>query len=537
MNEPQQKARILVVDDDPEMVKVMSLVFELDGYTVFKANNGIEALRLVREEKPDCVLLDIMMPVMDGWEVLRRLSENPASMEIPVVIVTARTSDLDKIKGYGGGAREYLTKPFSPLGLKQVVERALQPDVRGEKSTHRAEMVRQLQLATIHDITCALVSTLDLQEVLDIIAGRLLSLFDLTLCGITLIARGGNRLRFAAAKSLVPIDSREMALLQVILEGLGSEYIDELRSTGRCVKTVNPHLDLREPSSLLNYLKSIYIFPLVAKKQLIGALTLTRDDLLQLGQGEEDLLYAICNQAAMAIENSRLYEDIRREEEAQRDLLHRVITAQEVERRRLAAELHDGIIQGLVGALYSQQYALARMEDFPAEARRSLEEAREVINTSITEMRHLINGLRPPLLGDMGLVKAMERYAISTSEASGFELFLELENSIPPLDPEAESGIYRIFQECLNNMAKHSDCRRGWVVMRVAHDLLVLEIRDDGRGFDTTDAVRPEGSYGLLGIKERVEYLKGDLIIASEPGQGTSVRVELPLREIRGDER
>ncbi len=535
MNEPHQKLRVMVVDDDEGIVQVMSLILELEGYAVLKAYSGVEALKLVREEKPDCILLDIMMPVMDGWEVLRRLSGNLATMEIPVVIVTARTSDLDKIKGYGGGAREYLTKPFSPLELKQVVERTLQPDVRGEQRVHQADMVRQLQLSTIHDITSALVSTLELQEILDIIADRLLDLFDLSLCGINLVDRGGGRLRFAAAKSLVPINSREMALLQVILEGLGAENIGELKSTRRCVKIDNLRPGLTESDSLLNSLKSIYIFPLVAKGQLIGALALTRDSPLLLGQGEEDLLYAICNQAAMAIDNSRLYEDKRRDGEVQRELLHRVITTQEVERRRLAGELHDGIIQGLVGALYRQQYALARMENSPDEARRSLEEAREVIDGSITDMRHVISGLRPPLLDDMGLVKAVERYAISTSEASGFDLILDLESSIPPLDPEAESGIYRIFQECLNNMAKHSGCRRGWVSLQVSRDRLVLEIRDDGRGFDITGAVRQEGSYGLLGIRERVEYLRGNLVIDSEQGRGTSVRVNLPLSEVRGD--
>ncbi len=535
MGDRQRRTHVLVVDDDPDLVQVISLNLELDGYAVLKAYDGAEALRLVRETRPDCILLDIMMPVMDGWEVLRRLSENPSTMDIPVVIVTARTSDLDKIKGYGGGAREYVTKPFNPLDLTHIIERVLRPDERGEENLHRAETLRQLQLATIHEITGALVSTLDLREVLDTIVDRLLGLFDLSLCGVTLIARGGDRLRFAAAKSISPILPRDMALLQVVLEGLGVETIDELRSAGRCVRLENSPAELPKPSSLLDSLESVYVFPLKVKEQLIGALTLARDGPLLLGQGEVDLLYAICNQAATAIENSRLYEDARRNEEVQRELLHRAISAQEVERRRLAAELHDGIIQELVGALYSQQCALARLEDSPGESRRCLEEARGVIDDSITEMRRLIGGLRPPLLDDLGLAKAMERYAVSASEAAGFDLYLDLEEDLPLFDSEAESAIYRIFQECLNNMAKHSRCRRGCVSMRKAREWLVLTIKDDGRGFDSGGTSRPEGSYGLLGMRERVEYLKGELSIDSEPGRGTSIRVRLPLRSIRRD--
>ena len=416
-----------MVDDDPDLVQVISINLELDEYDVIKAYNGAEALELVREERPDCVLLDIMMPVMDGWEVLYHLREDPSTAEIPVVIVTARTSDIDKIKGYGGGALEYVTKPFNPLDLKQVIDRVLQPGMREKTSGYRAEMVRQLQLATIYDITNALISTLELREILGIIVDKLLLLFDLTVCGISLISRDREHLKFAAARSLDPLVEKDIGLFRLSLEGLGVEYLDQLAREKEYIQLQNPPLALPEPSPLLSSFQSIYIFPLVAKGDLIGALTLTRDAPLFLNHGEVDLLNAICNQAAMAIENSRLYEDVRRDEETHRALLHRAITAQESERKRLAAEIHDGIIQNLVGALYRQQYAMARLEDAPVEILEPLAEVREIIDGSIAEMRQLIGGLRPPLLDDLGLVKAVERYASSLEEVSGFDLELELE--------------------------------------------------------------------------------------------------------------
>ncbi len=537
MGDLPAKARVLVVDDDPELVQVISLNLELDGYEVLKAYNGIEALKMVREDKPDCILLDIMMPIMDGWEVLNQMRENPATMEIPVIIVTARTSDIDKIKGYGGGAQEYITKPFNPLKLKYVIEKALQPGVREEARRHRAEMIHQLQLATIYDITNALISTLELREVLDIIVERLLILFELTVCGISLITRDGERLRFATARSLDPMVEKDIGLFRISLEGMGIEAIDRLKKEKGYVKMENPRLVFKEPSPLLSSLESIYIFPLVAKQELIGALTLTKDALLVFGQEEVDLLYAICNQAAMAIENSRLYEDARRDEEIHRELLHRAMTAQESERRRLAAELHDGIIQNLVSALYRQQYATASLKDAPAEVLQSLAEVREIIDSSITEMRRLISGLRPPLLDDLGLVKAVERYAFSIDEVADFDLTLELEDDLPALPPEVENSIYRIVQEGLNNMARHSRCRRGQVRMWVDDGWLKLSIRDDGKGFDPEPLTQPAGSFGLLGIKERADFLKGDLKIETAPGRGTRIYLSMPLEAIRREER
>jgi signal transduction histidine kinase len=537
MGDPPAKAKVLVVDDDPELVQVISLNLELDGYEVIKAYNGTDAVQLVRETRPDCILLDIMMPVMDGWEVLRHLRENPASMDIPVIIVTARTSDIDKIKGYGGGAQEYITKPFNPLQLKYIIDRVLQPGVREEARRHRAEMIHQLQLATIYDITNALISTLELAEVLDIIVERLLILFELTVCGISLITKDGGRLKFATARSLDPMVEKDIGLFRISLEGLGIESIDKLKKEGGFVKMENPHLVFKEPSPLLSSLESIYIFPLMAKEELIGALTLTKDAPLIFGQEEVDLLYAICNQAAMAIENSRLYEEARRDEEIHRELLHRAITAQESERRRLAAELHDGIIQNLVSALYRQQYAAARLKDAPAEVLQSLAEVREIIDSSISEMRRLIGGLRPPLLDDLGLVKAMERYAFSIDEVADFDLTLELEDDLPALPPEVENSIYRIVQEGLNNMVKHSRCRRGRVRMWVDDDRLKLSIRDDGRGFDPEVSMQPAGSFGLLGIQERADFLKGDLKIETAPGRGTRIYLSMPLETTRKEDR
>jgi two-component system, OmpR family, alkaline phosphatase synthesis response regulator PhoP len=116
---------ILVVDDDPKIVRVVEINLTQAGYQVRTAADGEQALAAVTQERPDLVLLDVMMPRLDGFETLKRLKADPALTDIPVVMLTARAQDEDVFEGYGTGAQWYLTKPFEPEELRQVVRHLL----------------------------------------------------------------------------------------------------------------------------------------------------------------------------------------------------------------------------------------------------------------------------------------------------------------------------------------------------------------------------------------------------------------------------
>jgi DNA-binding response OmpR family regulator len=119
---------ILVVDDDPKIVRVVEINLTQEGYQVRTAADGEAALAAVAQERPDLVLLDVMMPRMDGFETLKRLKADPDSADIPVVMLTARAQDEDVFEGYGTGAQWYLTKPFEPEELRRVVRHLLPVD-------------------------------------------------------------------------------------------------------------------------------------------------------------------------------------------------------------------------------------------------------------------------------------------------------------------------------------------------------------------------------------------------------------------------
>jgi|ERR1051326_7605088 DNA-binding response OmpR family regulator len=112
--------KILVVDDEQDLLDLMEIILGAEGFTIFKASNGREALAQVQQERPELILLDVMMPIMDGWEVLKSIKSNEETMSIPVVMVTAKIGEEDRARGLREGASDYICKPFAP---REVVNR------------------------------------------------------------------------------------------------------------------------------------------------------------------------------------------------------------------------------------------------------------------------------------------------------------------------------------------------------------------------------------------------------------------------------
>ncbi len=143
------KRKILVVDDDTTMVKLINVNLKLNNYAVIEAVSGEQALDIVSKEPLDLVVLDIMMPGVDGWEVLSRIRLDPETEELPVILVTAKTQDSDVIRGWELGADEYVIKPFNPLLLVEVIRMVLDRSYedrleRRKKQKEKLEVLRSL---------------------------------------------------------------------------------------------------------------------------------------------------------------------------------------------------------------------------------------------------------------------------------------------------------------------------------------------------------------------------------------------------------
>jgi DNA-binding response OmpR family regulator len=137
---------ILIVDDEPDVLMLCRVNLEFEGYNVVEAHGGEEAVEIVRRGDIDLVLLDVMMPGMDGWEVLSSIRRNPQTAEIPVIMLTAKAEERDQIRGWSDGANDYVTKPFNPIALSETVRRALQPLTEEERERRRHDMLKKLRL-------------------------------------------------------------------------------------------------------------------------------------------------------------------------------------------------------------------------------------------------------------------------------------------------------------------------------------------------------------------------------------------------------
>ncbi len=137
--------KVLVVDDEPDVLLLCRVNLEFEGYNVVEASDGEMAMEVVRAERPDVVLLDVMMPKMDGWQVLAAIKADPDLKDTPVVMLTAKVQDQDQIRGWSSGAAEYITKPFSPLSLSQVIGDVIANDPE-EEAQRRRMILEKLKL-------------------------------------------------------------------------------------------------------------------------------------------------------------------------------------------------------------------------------------------------------------------------------------------------------------------------------------------------------------------------------------------------------
>ena len=232
-------------------------------------------------------------------------------------------------------------------------------------------------------------------------------------------------------------------------------------------------------------------------------------------------------------ENERLFARLIEGERRFRGLAKAVWKVQEDERRRLARELHDGLGQTLT-ALTNQLERLQRGSGLPGDLAAGLADSVEMARLALNDSRELSRLLRPPVLDDLGLAAALSWLARNLEQRTGLHVELTVEGIEERLDPELETLVFRLVQEALTNVLRHSGERQAAVVVSRNAGLLELRISDRGRGFDAQGAFasREAAGSGLRGMRDRLELFGGRLELASAPGQGTVVSAIVPLLEV-----
>jgi signal transduction histidine kinase len=374
-----------------------------------------------------------------------------------------------------------------------------------------AEQRRAEQFRVISEVGRHITSITSIDSVLQQVAELVQSAFDYDHVGIALIEDGFAAYKVGAGKLWETGEFEfQPARLKVGEEGL----------TGWVAGTGEPILvsDVRKDPRYIwmegsNTLSELTV-PIRCQAEMIGVLDAQSNQPDAFDESDLTVLQSLADQAAIAIENARLYEQAQR-------------LAVVEERQRLARELHDSVTQALYGVtLYAEATARQLASGQIHLAAEHLRELRDTAQEALREMRLLIFELRPSILETDGLVTALRTRLESVEERAGLGTQFQMVGETSLL-PEIEEGLYRIAQEALNNALKHANAHNVSVRLDRGDHTVVLEIVDDGIGFDT-DAAVESGGLGLNGMEERTSQMGGTLVVNSRPGEGTSVRVEVP---------
>jgi PAS domain S-box-containing protein len=392
------------------------------------------------------------------------------------------------------------------------------PEVEAYQILEQRVEERTQELSTLLSYSEKLSSTLELKPLLGIMLDQLCSMVDYD--GAAVLLLEGDNLISVAYQG--PMTEEEVLDLRFpVAASLGFTRVIETRSAVIFADLAGENEDARHfrqgntpiGRSLLGESRSWMGVPLIVKNQIVGILRLSHTQPERFTQRQAQLVTAIANQAAMAIENAQLYDKSRQ-------------LAALGERQRLARELHDSVSQALYGISLGAHTAIALSKRDPEKLEDVLKYVLSLADAGLTEMRALIFELRPDSLETDGLVGALNRQAAATQARRGVRVKTNLCDEIQmPL--EVKEALYRISQEAMQNAIKHANPTEIYLELSCIEHFVEMLVTDDGQGFDTSQAF--PGHLGLRSMSERAARLGGTTEIESTPGKGTRVKVKLPI--------
>ena len=275
---------------------------------------------------------------------------------------------------------------------------------------------------------------------------------------------------------------------------------------------------------------SLVSMPMLLRGRVVGVLNVHSRQARDYRPHDVALLSDVADLMARTVEKARLHQRLAEREEMLEEFAARTVEAQELERRRLAGEIHDGISQRLISLWYHLQAATDAFAD-PETLARELGAATDLVTGALNEARAAIVGLRPSVLDDLGLAPSLESLARSLG---GITVTLDL--SPVELPGHVEMALYRIAQEALQNVLKHAEASSVHVLLRSDDNGVRLAVADDGRGFVQEAVADAEArhSYGMVGMRERASLIGAQLNVVSRAGKGTTLEVLVPPRGQEG---
>ena len=459
-------ARILVIDDSAEMRLLTTELLEGDGHRVFCAESGEQGLAIVHSVGPDLILLDVVMSGLDGYEVCRRLKQDEALRDVPVIFMSAQDDVPAQTRGFKAGAADYVTKPLSvPVLLARV-------------RTHVALHAQRRSLE-----------------------GMFRDALEYAPDAIILSDPEGR---------IVQVNAQTLALFRYRREALAGQPVEQL---------MPQHLFQAPSGDELRLGLSVTCLRSDGSR-FTGDINMAP---LQTNRGP--LTMAVIRDVT---ESRRIQQEMADSRQRLRELAAQGDAMREYERKNIAREVHDELGQVLTALRMDLTFTDMRFGPAHPELKDRLQGMRMLIDRAILGVRNVATHLRPSAL-DMGLVPALEWLCGEFRSHAGIPCELTVQAQAVEMPEHQAVGLFRIAQESLTNVSRYAQASAVRVTLHREDDQLLLQVRDDGQGFDAVVAQRR--SFGLLGMQERALALGGSLHIDSTPGFGTIVTARVPWQQ------
>ena len=423
-------------------------------------------------------------------------------------------------------SRRYINPDSGDVEFEGIIK-----DITQRKRAEEALRKRNLELSLLNKTAVILNKTMDLNRILEENLNSILKALRLKKGGVFLVDREKKRFLLQNCRGLPPQDPNFPD---------GVIFKDELLKQSLLEKAVKlppkpafPTFQATYPSEGDEKVPWLSCFLITSKGESLGFFGLVLPPGRELSPPESHLLGSLCNFLGGGLENIQLLKTVRRHRQELRRLTEKLFQSQEEERRRIARELHDEAGQALTAVKLGLDH-LEEVAPDNGKLKKEISEIRKMLVRTSSEIRRLSYRLHPTLLSDLGLRPALDLYLKEVATHSKLNINFRMVGFDRRLDPDLETVLYRFSQEALTNTLNHGQAKNFHLSIIKSYPKIIFLAEDDGIGFDGQISGKSKRSLGLLGMRERTSLMEGSFQIKSRPGEGTRIRIEIPLPEAHG---
>lgn len=503
--------KILAIDDNEINLVLLNQIIKLyySDFTFLQATSGKEGIEMAVNEKPEIILLDILMPEMNGYEVCEYLKNESETRHIPILMISALGQNpMERTKGLNAGADAFISKPFSQDELRAQIDVVLRIKKAEDLLRKRNE---SLEVLIKNQTTKYLHSE---ERYLQISEHALEFYWELDSNGIfTYVSPVIEKILGENPENIIGEESYK-SLFQLDTDKGKMSFLEECFLNKKSFKSYE--IELKVKNQKKKWL-SVSGFPIFDKNEKY--------------YGFRGVCYDDTNRKQGEIALKKSLEQIKRYQKKLKNLNVELTLVEERERRRIAENLHDSLGQTLSLAFIKLSSIVN--EKFSPQVEKTISEISKLLNKAISESRTLTYDLSPPILYELGLVPAFKWKLEEIEEKHGLNTVLVGENQIIDIRKEYNIFLYRIVTELLNNVIKHSKADLVEMEVKKEKKYYYITVNDNGIGFKKQSKKKNNlnSGFGLLSITERLDGIKGRLEIKTAEGKGTRATVIIPTSE------